>query len=440
MKKILIALTTLLILVIAASIYIYQWRQKNDISEEQQESLSTEEFQPPPPPRTLYGLVVDSFNVETFSVARNQNLASMLMEQDIDYQIIHQLAQKSKETFDMRRIRTGNPYTLFYSRDSLNTPLWMVYEIDNTDYLVMQLTDSLKIYRDSKTIETIRKSGTGVITSSLWNTINDNKLNPMLAVELSEIYAWTVDFFGIEKGDRFRVIYDEQYVDSVAIGIAAVHAAHFNHKGREYYAFRYQEDSVWSYFDEAGNSLRKAFLKAPLKFSRISSRFTNNRYHPVLKINRPHHGVDYAAPSGTPVYAIGDGTVTHRGWDPKGGGNYIKIRHNSVYTTVYMHLQGFGKGIKKGGFVQQGQLIGYVGSTGLSTGPHLDFRIFRNGSAVDPLKIEAPPVDPIHEDNMPHYLHFVEPMFIELQNLKQYTSEPEAPDDHEAPTIQATVE
>jgi murein DD-endopeptidase MepM/ murein hydrolase activator NlpD len=425
MKKILIALTTLLILIIAATIYIYQWRQKNDITEEQQASLSTEEFQPPTPPRTLYGLVVDSFNIETFKVARNQNLASMLMAQDVDYQIILQLAQKSKETFDIRRIRTGNPYTIFYSRDSLNNPLWLVYEIDKTDYLVMQLTDSLKTYRDSKTIKTIRKSSTGVINSSLWNTINENNLNPILAIELSEIYAWTVDFFGIEKGDRFKVIYDEQYVDSVAIGIDAIHAAHFNHKGREYYAFRYKEDSVWSYFDEAGNSLRKTFLKAPLKFSRISSRFSNNRFHPVLKINRPHHGVDYAAPSGTPVYALGDGTVTHRAWDPKGGGNYIKIRHNSVYTTVYMHLQGFGKGIKKGKFVQQGQLIGYVGSTGLATGPHLDFRIFRNGSAVDPLKIDAPSAEPIHEDNMPNYLHAIEPWFLELQNLKQYTSQPE---------------
>lgn len=434
MKKILIALTTLLILVIAATIYIYQWRLKNDITEEQQESLSTEEFQPPPPPRTLYGLVVDSFNVENFSVARNQNLASMLLAQNVDYQTIHQLAEKSKETFDMRRIRTGNPYTIFYSPDTLNIPLWMVYEIDKTDYLVMQLTDSLAIYRESKTIETLRKSGSGVITSSLWNTINQNNLNPMLAIELSEIYAWSVDFFGIEKGDRFRVIYDEQYVDSVAIGIAAVHAAHFNHKGREYYAFRYQEDSVWSYFDEAGNSLRKTFLKAPLKFSRISSRFSHSRFHPVLKISRPHHGVDYAAPSGTPVYAIGDGTVTNRGWDPKGGGNFIRIRHNSVYSSLYMHLQGFGKGIKKGGFVQQGQLIGYVGSTGLSTGPHLDFRIFRNGSPVDPLKIDAPPVDPIHDDKMPDYLHYIEPMFLELQNLKQYTSVPEEP------AIQATAE
>ncbi|GAO28042.1 peptidase, M23/M37 family [Geofilum rubicundum JCM 15548] len=368
--------------------------------------------------------MADSFQIENFKVARNQNLASILLAQNVEYPIIYQLAEKSKEKFDVRRIRTGNPYAIFYSRDTLKTPLWFVYEIDKTDFLVMQLTDSLDIIRDRKPIEVVRKSGTGIITSSLWNTINENNLHPVLAMELSEIYAWTVDFFGIEKGDKFRVIYDEQYVDSVSIGIDAIHAAHFNHKGREYYAFHFKEDSVWSYFDEAGNSLRKAFLKAPLKFSRISSRFSNNRFHPVLKINRPHHGVDYAAPSGTPVYAIGDGTVTNRGWDPKGGGNFIKIRHNSVYTSLYMHLQGFGKGIKKGGFVQQGQLIGYVGSTGLSTGPHLDFRMYRSGSAVDPLKIEAPPVDPIQEDSMAEYLEYIEPLFLELQQLKQYTSPP----------------
>jgi murein DD-endopeptidase MepM/ murein hydrolase activator NlpD len=427
MKKILIALIVLLVMAIAATIYIYQWRKKNDITKEQleqQEALSLEEFPLQAPPKRIYGLVADSFHVESFKVARNQNLASILLAQDVEYPVIYQLAEKSKEKFDVRRIRTGNPYTLFYSLDSLRTPLWFVYEIDKTDYVVMQLTDSLKIIRDKKPIETVRKHGTGIITSSLWNTINDNNLHPLLAMELSEIYAWTVDFFGIEKGDKFRVIYDEQYVDSISIGIDAIHAAHFNHKGREYYAFRYKEDSTWSYFDEAGNSLRKAFLKAPLKFSRISSRFSNNRFHPVLKINRPHHGVDYAAPSGTPVYAIGDGTVTHRAWDPKGGGNYIKIRHNSVYTSVYMHLQGFGKGIQKGRFVQQGQLIGYVGSTGLSTGPHLDFRMFRNGSAVDPLKIEAPPVNPIHEDNMIEYLEYTEHWLRELQQLKQYTSPP----------------
>jgi len=425
MKKTLIALTTLTIIIIATIIYIYQWRKRNDISKEQQNVLS-EDFPPTPPPKKVYGLIADSFHIENYSVARNQNLASILSAQNIDYQTIHQIAQNTKNIFDVRHIRTGNPYSIFYSKDSLKTPMWFAYEIDNTDFVVMQLNDSLRIYRDSKPLTIIKKNGSGTITSSLWNTIKDNNLNPVLAIELSEIYAWTVDFFGLEKGDNFKVIYDEQYVDSVAIGIEAIHAAYFNHKGRNYYAFRYKEDSVWSYFDEAGNSLRKTFLKAPLKFSRISSRFSNNRFHPILKINRPHHGVDYAAPSGTPVYAIGDGTITHRAWDPKGGGNYIKIKHNSVYTSVYMHLQGFGKGIKKGQFVQQGQLIGYVGSTGLATGPHLDFRIFKNGHAVDPLKIDAPPVEPIHENNMPKYLKYIEELSLELQSLEINSNQTEA--------------
>ncbi|HHU59039.1 MAG TPA: peptidoglycan DD-metalloendopeptidase family protein [Bacteroidales bacterium] len=434
MKKALIALLVVLILAVPASIYIYQWRLANDVSVVQ-DSLLIEDFPEPPPPRMLYGLAEDSFYTERYSVARNQNLAAILLAQDVNYATIHQLAEKSREVFDVRRMRTGNPYTIFYSRDTLRNPEWFVYEIDHTDYLVMQLSDSLqKIYVDSKPLELVRKAGSGIIESSLWNTAHDNKLNPLLAIELSEIYAWTVDFFGIEKGDNFRVIYDEQYVDSTAIGIDAIHAAHFQHKGRDYYAFRYREDSTFSFFDEEGNSLRKAFLKAPLKFSRISSRFSHSRFHPVLKIRRPHHGVDYAAPSGTPVYAIGDGTVTHRGWDPKGGGNYIRIRHNSVYTTVYMHLQGFAKGISKGQFVQQGQLIGYVGSTGLSTGPHLDFRVYRNGSAVDPLKIEAPPVDPIAQENMAAYLEYIAPLMDELLNLQQKPLEKPAMD---APVVAA---
>ena len=282
----------------------------------------------------------------------------------------------------------------------------------------MSLTDSLKVTRHQKPIEIIRKLGSGVITSSLWNTINENNLSPMLAINLSEIYAWTVDFFGIEKGDNFRVIYDEAYVEGVSIGEITIQAALFNHHGQPCYAFRFKEDSTWSYFDAEGLSLRKAFLKAPLKFSRISSRFSHSRLHPVLKIRRPHHGVDYAAPMGTPVYALGDGRITHRGWDPKGGGNYIKIKHNSVYTTVYMHLSGFAKGITKGQTVSQGQLIGYVGKTGLATGPHLDFRVYKNGSPIDPLKIEAPSVDPVREENIPRYLEFIESYKSDLDKIK----------------------
>ncbi|TCO09598.1 M23 family metallopeptidase [Natronoflexus pectinivorans] len=417
MKKLIITSAVLVIIIISISIYVRHWRAVNDLNISLQDSTLVEELPPLPPPPMLYGFIEDSFYIEHGSVRRNQNLASILLANNVDYSTIHNLAENSRDFFDVRRIRAGNPYTVFFSPDSLRNPEWFVYEINNTDYLVMQLTDSLKIYRDTKPIRTVRKSGAGVLNSSLWNAMRANNLNPMLAIEMSEIYAWTVDFFGIERGDNFRILYDETYVDTVSVGISEVHAAHFVHKGRDFYAFRYKEDSVWSYFDEEGNSLRKAFLKAPLNFSRISSRFSNNRFHPVLRIYRPHHGVDYAAPAGTPVYAIGDGTIVARGWDNRGGGNFVRIRHNSVYTTVYMHLQGFARGLHKGQHVQQGQLIGYVGQTGLATGPHLDFRVFQNGQPVDPLSIEAPPVDPISEENMERYLEYIRPLKDELRQI-----------------------
>jgi murein DD-endopeptidase MepM/ murein hydrolase activator NlpD len=197
----------------------------------------------------------------------------------------------------------------------------------------------------------------------------------------------------------YKVIYEESYVDSVSVGINQILGAWFNHNDTDFWGIPFVQDGTRSFFDDQGNSLRKAFLKAPLRFSRISSGFSHSRYHPVLKIRRPHHGVDYAAPRGTPVHTVGDGRITQVGYQRNGGGNFVKIKHNSVYSTTYMHLQGFGKGIKSGVYVKQGDVIGYVGSTGLSTGPHLDFRFYKNGSPVNPLKVEAPPVEPVHEEN-----------------------------------------
>jgi murein DD-endopeptidase MepM/ murein hydrolase activator NlpD len=212
------------------------------------------------------------------------------------------------------------------------------------------------------------------------------------------MYAWTVDFFGLQPGDNFEVVYDELYVDNTSIGIGKIYAASFNHAGKELLAIPFMQDSVETYFDADGNSLRRAFLKAPLRYSRISSRFSGSRMHPILKIRRPHFGVDYAAPAGTPVYAIGDGRVIMAGYQG-GAGRIVKVRHNGVYTSTYMHLSGFGKGITTGKYVTQGELLGYVGTSGLSTGPHLDFRVSRNGSPIDPLKMESPPVDPVKETN-----------------------------------------
>jgi len=275
----------------------------------------------------------------------------------------------------------------------------------------------LRVYRGEKDVHSKLCSAHGVIETSLWNAMKDNGMDPLLALELSQIFAWNIDFYAIQKGDRFRVIYDELYVDSVVVGIGEIYAVQFDHYGTENYGFRFSQDERYDYFDETGMSLRKAFLKSPLDFYRISSRFSHSRLHPVLRIRRPHHGVDYAAPSGTPVKSIGDGTVIARAYQANGGGNYLRIKHNSVYTTVYMHLSGFAKGVVQGARVKQGQVIGYVGATGLATGPHLDFRVFMNGSPVDPLKVEAPPVEPVHPDRMQEYITLKDSLMQELKKI-----------------------
>lgn len=367
-------------------------------------------------PVKKYGFLLDSFNVVDGTVGQGQHLSSILTGYGVGLGTIDTLAKLSVGKFDLRKIREGNNYTLFQSNDSLKKPLFFVYEISPINYAVFQLSDSLQVYTGEKEVSYRMMTAQGVIESSLWNTMKANKLDPMLALKMEEIYAWTVDFFGLQKGDRFRLIYDEIFVDSVSIGINNIHAAQFDFYGKELYAFRFQQNDTIGYYNEKGENLQKAFLKAPLKFYRISSGFSSGRMHPVLRIVRPHHGVDYAAPKGTPVMSIGQGIVVSKGW-AGGGGNTIKIKHNSVYTTSYMHLSGYADGIFQGARVQQGQVIGYVGSTGLSTGPHLDFRVYKGGSAVNPLTIESPPAKPVDPKYMPEYTVLKDSLLKDLQKI-----------------------
>ncbi|MFT3737525.1 MAG: peptidoglycan DD-metalloendopeptidase family protein [Breznakibacter sp.] len=360
-----------------------------------------------PPPVMLFGLPVDSFKIETQVVRQNQFLSEILLAKGLTSTEVDKLVRASLSSFDFRKMNSGQKFTFFLTPDSANRLKHIVYEINKIDYVHVSLNDSFATQRGKKEILQVEKTAYASIKSSLWKTIQENNLSPALAIKLSDIYAWSVDFFGIEKGDYFKVVYTEEFVDGESIGIGQIHSAVFCHHKKNIYAFHFEQDGNWDYFDEDGNSLRKAFLKAPLTFSRISSRFSNARLHPILKIRRPHHGVDYAAPSGTPVHSIGDGRVVQKGWDGKGGGNFVKITHNSVYTTVYMHLSGFASGLSAGQSVKQGQLIGYVGSTGLASGPHLDFRVFQNGKPIDPLKMESPPVEPVKPENMAHYIQSI---------------------------------
>lgn len=354
-------------------------------------------------PEMLFGFPVDSFRITGGTVRSGQNLGTILSGYGISTQKIDQLSRNSEGIFDLRRIRSGQDFYLFQSRDTTCEACYFVYEKNKVEYVVFNLRDSLSISLGKKEIRVEQKSASGVIHSNLWNTITANRLSPMLAIELSRIYAWSIDFFGIQKGDRFRLLYEEQFVDTVSIGVGPVYAAEFEHAGTNFRAFRFCQDNRFEYFNENGVNLRKEFLKAPLNFSRVSSHFSASRLHPVLKIRRPHFGVDYAARRGTPVESIGDGTVTEKGFQHGGAGNYLKIRHNSEYTSVYMHLSGFGKGIGRGSRVSQGEVIGFVGSTGLATGPHLDFRVYRNGTPVDPLKLESPPAEPVKKEYMEDY-------------------------------------
>ncbi len=337
-------------------------------------------------PKFAYGIRVDSLMVYKHKVRANENLSDILLKYGVEYPKI--------DVFD---------YSVIVKDDSTKKLLYFVYEISPIDYVIYDLGDSVHAHRDKKEVIVKIDTVSGVIKSSLWNAIVENDADPNLANEMSEIYAWTIDFFGIQKGDYFKVVYENLFVEGHAIGMGKILAAKFNHYGKDQFAFYYLQDGSGDYFDEQANSLRRAFLKAPLKFKRISSTFSHSRMHPILKIRRPHLGVDYAADRGTPVVSIGDGSVTSAGFSG-GGGKTVKIKHNGTYSTAYLHLNNFGPGIKAGARVKQGQVIGYVGSSGLSTGPHLDFRFYKNGQAIDPLKVESPPAMPVTEKYKQNFL------------------------------------
>ncbi len=292
---------------------------------------------------------------------------------------------------------------------------YFVYQPNLVDYVVFEIGDTAVSARKGAKDVTIReKTASGTINSSLYQTLTDANVSPKLAVELSNIYAWTIDFYRIQKGDKFKVVYEERVVDGEAIGIGKIKAGIFTHWKEDYYAFSFSQNKQEDYFDEKGNSLRKAFLKAPLKFSRISSRYTLNRYHPVQKRNKPHYGTDYAAPKGTPIMAVGDGVIIASSYS-KYNGNFVKVKHNGTYTTQYLHMNK--RNCKVGQRVRQGDIIGYVGSTGLATGPHVCFRFWKNGKQVDHLKEKFPPSLPIDKKYKEEYKKEMDLLKKKLDNI-----------------------
>lgn len=346
-----------------------------------------------------YGLPIEEFYVKYDTIATGQTIAELLYGFGFNANQIHNLTQCPDSIFNVRKIRPGQVCALLCDKDSCSTPRYFIYEESPKSYITFDIADYYRAERKHKPVEWRESEVAGTVNSSLWVAMEENGASPLLAVEMSHIFGWSIDFFGIQQGDEFRVIYAQEYVEDTPLNNYRIHSASFKASNNLVYAIPFTQAGEELFYNSDGNSLEGAFLKAPLDYYRISSKFSNSRYHPVLKRYRAHHGVDYAAPKGTPVYAIGSGKVIKKAYQANGAGYYLKIRHNATYTTSYMHLSGYAKGLKEGDYVKQKQVIGYVGSTGLSTGPHLDFRVYENGKPINPLTIKSQPKMPISEEN-----------------------------------------
>ena len=367
----------------------------------------------------IFGIDTDGYTIEQKKVAKGESWGKILDNYGIGSKKVARLDQLTKEICPLHKIRAGAKYTTFTrfeDQDSTKVILdHLVYDKTREDYVVFSFVgDSVAVREGKRDVKYIRKKNTATINSSLWGAIVEANLPDALAAEMEDIYQWTIDFFGIQQGDSFTVIYDEKFIDDSSVGVGRVWGAKFTHRGKDIYAIPFEQGGRLQYWEEDGGSLRKQLLKAPLKFTRISSGYSNARKHPVTKKVRPHHGIDYAAPMGTPVRAVADGVVTVK-TRKKADGNILRIKHPGNLESGYLHLQKFAKNIKVGSRVAQGDVIGYVGSTGYSTGPHLDFRLWKNGKAINPLSVPQKASEPISKANKERFNKVKELIIAELE-------------------------
>ena len=369
---------------------------------------------------TEFGYTLNNYNVKKSKVKNGDSFGSILERNNLYYPQIYNIVQKVKKVYDIRKINIGKHYTILSSKDSLNTPQVFIYQPNKIDYVVVSLTDSLWAEKKSKAVKIKEFEAEGIITSSLSETMEKQKLSPLLSNELSEIYAWTIDFFRLEKGDNFKIIYSAKYIDdSIYVGLNRIHSAFFEHRGKPFYAIEFETDpkrGIVEYFDENGKNLRRAFLRSPVQFSRVSSRYNLKRRIAYYGYRiRPHKGTDFAAAVGTPIRATASGTVTKSSYT-RSNGNYVKIKHNGTYSTQYLHMDK--RGVKVGQFVKQGDYIGTVGMTGNTSGPHVCYRFWKNGRQVDPLKQKLPEAKPISKELKERYMVHMDPIKKQLDAIK----------------------
>ena len=412
MNKKLIGLLLLVVVAVTTNITYFQLAEKEQVNTPSPEFVETA-VEPTPEPEYLFGFSLDEFEVVEGKIKRNQTFADLVAPYQVSLQDIYTIDRISKQVHSVRKLVPKKDYAIFYTSDSVDRAAYFVYEPDDTEFIVYQLVDTLAVYRKQREVEIVEKTMAGIITQSLDHSIRQEGGSAALVNAVADLFGWQMDMRTLRRGDWFKVIYEDRVVNGQSIGIGNVIGAEFNHINNSYMAYSYDDGTGLNYYDETGESMQKAFLRYPVEYSRISSRYNPRRFHPVLKRTRPHLGTDYAAAKGTPIKAAGDGIITERGFK-RGNGNYVYIKHNGTYTTGYLHMSRFGK-FKKGQKVKKGEIIGYVGKTGLATGYHLCFRFWKRGKQVDFLREKLPAEEPLGEE---HAIRFETVMDLTNKKLR----------------------
>ena len=365
--------------------------------------------------REEYGFILNDFEVIRDTIRSGDNFGGIMGSHGMSGNKLHEVLQQVKDIFNPARLGIGKAYVILKDRQNENSPNYFIYENDRIGYTVVNLGDSIGAYKAEKPVTIKRKTVSGIILNNLSESMQDEGLSVTLTHELSNMYQWSIDFFKLQKGDQFKMVYNERYInDTIYAGIESIEGAVFVHQDKPYYAFGYTVNSEAGYYDEEARPLESFFLKAPLNFSRISSRFSGNRFHPVQKTWKAHKGTDYAAPHGTPIWSTANGTVIASGYTA-GNGNYVKVKHNDTYSTQYLHMSK--RNVKVGQRVRQGDVIGYVGSTGLATGPHVCYRFWVRGQQVDPFRQNLPAAEPIADHLKEEYFQAIKPIKEDLESI-----------------------
>lgn len=389
-------------------------KQEQEESPEITEAIVVEQ----PPLLEEYGFVLNDYNIVRDTIRSGDFFGGIMTKHGLNNSKVYEITQQVDDNFDPTKLVVGKPYVILKERDSASTPKYFVYENDRIEYTVVNLGDSIAAYKAQKPVTVKKKTVSGVIVSNLSDAITNEGLSILLSYELSNIYQWSIDFWKLQKGDKFKMVYNERYInDTIYAGIENIEGAVFVHQDKPYYAFNYAadpENTDADFYDEKARPLESFFLKAPLNFSRISSRYSGRRFHPVQKTWKAHRGTDYAAPHNTPIWTTANGVVIASGYTA-GNGNYVKVKHNDTYTTQYLHMSK--RNVKVGQRVKQGDVIGFVGSTGLATGPHVCYRFWVRGEQVDPFRQNLPSAEPIADNLKDKYFAAIEPVKSALEAI-----------------------